>query len=371
VPNYPLLFSEGQLGKLRLRNRALVSSLTRASATEKGIVTDQMRGYYKNFAGGGWGAVLSEAIYIDEKYSQGYAFQPGLANEEQADSWSSLVEGVHSEGGLIIAQLFHGGAVNQGNAWVTGSIAPSAVRPKGEQIDRYRGSGGLFQVPREITREEIFEVIASFVEAAKRAKSAGFDGIELHGANGYLPDQFLTTYTNLRSDEFGGSLENRLRFHVLTLEALRKALPDFLIGVRVSQTKVNDLDYVWPGGEKDAADIFTAFERVGVDYIHVAAHLGVSSVFDCPHSLSGLAKKHTRLPVIANGKLHDPLVAEQVLKSQEGDFCSIGKGALADPQWPKKVKQGEAPTPFMVEMVSPYATLDNYYNWSSQNIPPR
>ena len=156
MPNYPLLFSEGQLGKLRLKNRALVSSLTRASATEKGLVTDQMRGYYKNFARGGWGAILSEAIYIDEKYSQGYAFQPGLANEEQANSWSSLVEGVHSEGGLIIAQIFHGGAVNQGNAWVTGSIAPSAVRPKGEQIDRYRGSGGLFQVPREITREEIF-----------------------------------------------------------------------------------------------------------------------------------------------------------------------------------------------------------------------
>jgi 2,4-dienoyl-CoA reductase-like NADH-dependent reductase (Old Yellow Enzyme family) len=75
--------------------------------------------------------------------------------------------------------------------------------------------------------------------------------------------------------------------------------------------------------------------------------------------------------VIANGKLHDPIVAEQVLKSQEGDFCSVGKGALADPQWPNKVIQGEAPTPFMFEMVSPYATLDNYYNWSSQHIPPR
>jgi 2,4-dienoyl-CoA reductase-like NADH-dependent reductase (Old Yellow Enzyme family) len=369
--DYPLLFSEGQLGTLRLRNRTLVSSLTRASATEKGLVTDQMQGYYRDFARGGWGAILSEAIYIDEKYSQGYAYQPGLANQEQAESWASLVAGVHSEGGLIIAQLFHGGAVNQGNAWVEGSIAPSAVRPKGEQIGRYRGSGGLFQTPREITLDEISETIHAFVEAGRRARAAGFDGIELHGANGYLPDQFLTTYTNLRTDGYGGSLHNRLQFHVKTLSALRHALPGFLVGVRMSQTKVNDLDYVWSGGEQDASAIFPALEAAGADYVHVAAHLGVTPVFGTEHSLSGLAKKYTSLPVIANGKLHEPEVAEQALRQNQGDFCSIGKGALADPAWPIKVKAGESPTPFGVDMISPYATLDNYYSWTSANLGNR
>ncbi|MFM1880221.1 MAG: hypothetical protein RLZZ344_455 [Pseudomonadota bacterium] len=363
MAQFPHLFSEGRLGRLNLSNRCLVSSLTRASATEKGLVTDQMMDYYLEYADGGWGGILTEAIYVDERYSQGYSFQPGLANAEQTAGWARIVEAVHRSGSRFLAQLFHAGAVNQGNAWVTGSVAPSAIQPKGEQIARYRGSQGPFQMPREISREEIFEVVESFVQAGRNAQAAGFDGIELHGANGYLPDQFLTSYTNHRTDEFGGSLENRLRLHVMILQALRKALPDFTIGVRISQTKVNDLEYSWPGGESDAKGIFPALELAGADYIHVAAHLGVSPVFGSNHSLSGLAKKYTRLPVIANGKLHDPALAEAALTSGEGDFCSIGKGALADPHWPKKILAGKSPVPFAMEMISPHATLDNYYGW--------
>ena len=363
MSDYPSLFSRGRLGRITLENRCLVSSLTRASATEFGLVTDQMLQYYLEFAEGGWGAVLTEAIYIDEKYSQGYSFQPGLANAAQAERWSRVVEGMHQQGAKVVAQLFHAGAVNQGNAWVQGSIAPSAVAPKGMQIARYRGSSGPFQTPREIGHDEIFEVIDSFVVAAKNAQAAGFDGIEVHGANGYLPDQFLTSYTNQRTDEFGGSLENRLRFHVLTLQALRGALPDFTIGVRISQTKVNDLEFSWPGGDTDARVIFPALEKAGADYIHVAAHLGVTPVFGTDRSLSGLAKRYTTLPIIANGKLHDPMLAETALASGEGDFCSIGKGALADPHWAKKILAGKPPVPFAMEMISPHATLDNYYGW--------
>jgi 2,4-dienoyl-CoA reductase-like NADH-dependent reductase (Old Yellow Enzyme family) len=364
---FPHLFSEGQLGRLRLPNRCLVSSLTRASATEKGLVTDQMMNYYCEFAEGGWGGLLTEAIYIDEKYSQGYRFQPGLANAAQTAGWSRVVEAVHQRGTKFLAQLFHAGAVNQGNAWITGSVAPSAIQPKGEQIARYRGSQGPFQMPREITREEIFAVVESFVRAAQNAQAAGFDGVELHGANGYLPDQFLTSYTNQRTDEFGGALESRLRFHVLVLQALRKALPEFTIGVRISQTKVNDLEYSWPGGEADARVIFPALEAAGADYIHVAAHLGVSPVFGTDRSLSGLAKRYTRLPIIANGKLHDPALAESALAQGEGDFCSIGKGALADPHWAKKILAGKPPVAFAMDMISPHATLDNYYGWRAQH----
>ena len=367
MTTFPQLFSPGRLGRIPLSSRCLVSSLTRASATESGLVTEQMKRYYLEFAAGGWGGVLSEAIYIDEKYSQGYSFQPGLANASQTEYWAELVEAMHAAGAKFVAQLFHGGAVNQGNFWVSGSIAPSAVAPKGVQISRYRGNNGPFQMPREISREEIFEVIESYVKAAQNAKAAGFDGVELHGANGYLPDQFLTSYTNQRTDEFGGSLTNRLRFHILILEALRKALPDFTIGVRISQTKVNDLEYQWPGGDEDAKVIFPALEKAGADYIHVAAHLGVTPVFGTDRSLSGLAKRYTSLPVIANGKLHDPALAEQAIASGEGDFCSIGKGALADPDWPRKVRSGQLPTPFMPDMISPYATLDNYYGWRSQH----
>lgn len=358
--NYPNLFSPRSLGSLELRNRTVVSSLTRTSATAEGLVTPAMIRYYTEFAKSGWGLIATEATYVDQQYSQGYFFQPGIANEQQAQSWVPLVKAVHEAGAPIYMQLFHGGAVNQGNNWVKGSLAPSAVQPKGTQISRYRGDGGPFQIPREITLQEIEQVIQSFAQAAQRAIEAGFDGVEIHGANGYLLDQFLTTYTNQRSDHYNGDIQARLRFHIELLTAVRKAIPGKLLGVRISQTKVNDLDYSWPGEVKDAQVIFSGLAATGIDFIHVAAHHGISPIFGGTKSLSGLAKKFSGLPVITNGKLHDPAVAESALLNNEGDFVSIGKGALADPHWPQKIINQQPPIEFNLDMISPFATLDNY-----------
>src|SRR5690606_21897810 len=119
------------------------------------------------------GLIETEAAYIDLRYSQGYLYQPGIASEAQQDSWRKVVDAVHAEGALIFMQIFHGGAINQGNNWVEGSISASPIQPRGEQIDRYRGKG-RFQTPREITRDEIVEVIAAFGAAAKRASDVGF-----------------------------------------------------------------------------------------------------------------------------------------------------------------------------------------------------
>lgn len=365
---FPTLFSSAQLGTLSLRNRVLVSSLTRTSATADGQVTPEMIRYYENFARGGWGLVATEATYIDQKFSQGYFFQPGIANDEQARSWSEVVSAVHAHGTPIVMQLFHAGAVNQGNHWVAGSIAPSAVAPKGMQISRYRGHNGPFQTPREITIAEIREITQSFALAAKRAVSVGFDGVEIHGANGYLPDQFLTVYTNRRSDDYNGKVHNRLRFHLEVLAAVRDAIPGKLLGVRVSQTKVNDLNYEWPGKVEDAKIVFSEIKKTGVDVIHVAAHHGVSPSFGTSKSLSGLAKQFSGLPVIANGKLHDPILAEAALSDSEGDFVSIGKGALADSEWPNKVMQGVKPIDFQPEMITPLATLSNYDQWRETHL---
>ena len=367
MARYPTLFSPGRLGRQALRNRAIVSPLTRASATEDGIVTDQMRDYYAEYARGGWGLVMTEAVYIDLKYSQGYKYQPGIGSDRQQESWRKVVDAIHAEGSPAFMQIFHGGAINQGNNWVEGSIAPSVYTPKGKQIDRYRGSGTVFQTPREITRDEMAEVVASYAAAARRAAELGFDGIEVHGANGYLPDQFLTVHTNLRTDEYNGPVENRIRFHCEVMRAVRAAVPDRPVGVRISQTKVNDFDYVWPGGEADAKVIFSALAKTGIDFIDISAHLGVTPVFGCADSLSGLAKKYSGLPVIANGKLQDPAVAEAALTGGQGDFCCIGKGALADPHWAAKIERGEAPIAFDPGMITPYATLDNYYGWRKAN----
>lgn len=364
---YPTLFSPAKLGTLDLANRALVAPMTRASATEDGLVTDQMRDYYADFAHGGWGLVETEATYIDLEYSQGYDYQPGIASDAQQESWRKVVDAAHAAGAPIMLQLFHCGAVNQGNHWVEGSIAPSVVTPKGAQIDRYRGGEGPFQTPREISRDEMAEVVASYAAAARRGVELGFDAIEMHGANGYLPDQFLTAYTNLRDDEYGGPVENRVRFHCDILRAMREACPDVPLGVRISQTKVNDFDYAWPGGADDARVIFPALAGTGIDFIHVSAHLGVTPVFGTTRSLSGLARDLTGLPVIANGKLQDPALAEQALCDHEGDFVSIAKGALADPAWAARVRAGDVPIPFDPGMISPLATLDNYYQFMADN----
>ncbi len=358
VEAYPTLFSPSQLRDVAMGNRAVVSPMTRTSATEDGIVTAQMAEYYARFARGGWGLVMTEGTYIDFKYSQGYLYQPGMADERQQESWRQVVDAVHAEGVPIFMQLFHCGAINQGNPWVEGSIAPSVVTPKGKQIPRYRGSGENFQTPREITRDEMAEVVESFGVAARRAIEVGFDGVEVHGANGYLPDQFLTVHTNLRDDEYGGPIENRVRFHCEVMQAVRDAVPDKPVGVRISQTKVNDFDYSWPGGEDDAKVVFSSIAKTGIDFFDCSAHLGVTPVFGTEHSLSGLARKYSGLPVMANGKLQDPALAEQALVDGEGDFVAIAKGALADQTWPQKIAAGDTPVPFNPGMIMPYATLD-------------
>jgi len=360
---YPRLFSPGRMGTVELKNRSIVAPMTRTSATVEGIVTRPMVDYFTEFARGGWGLVYTDAVYIDKAYSQGYNHQPGIADSVQRDAWKPVVDAFHHEGLPVFIQIYHAGAVNQGNHWIQGSIAPSGVQPKGQQIDRYGGQGP-FQVPREITRDEMRQVVANFAAAAKRAAEVGFDGLEVHGANGYLPDQFLTTYTNLRTDEYGGRMENRIRFHTEIMRAVREATPARVaVGVRISQTKVNDLTYVWPGGVADAEVVFPALKNAGVDFIHVSSHLGCAPVFASGLSLAGLAKKFTGLPIIANGRLHDPTSAEDVLARGEGDFCSVGKGALGDPAWPAKVLAGQDPIPFDPGMLSPLATLENMAAW--------
>jgi 2,4-dienoyl-CoA reductase-like NADH-dependent reductase (Old Yellow Enzyme family) len=367
VEKFPTLFSGGEIRGVELSNRGVVSPLTRTSATEDGIVTDQMAEYYASYARGGWGLIMTEGVYIDLKYSQGYSYQPGIATDEQRDSWRKVVDAVHAEGVPIFMQIFHCGAMNQGNRWVKGSIAPSVVTPKGKQIPRYRGSGDVFQTPHEITRQEMSEVVESYAAAARRAIEIGFDGVEMHGANGYLPDEFLTTYTNQRDDEYGGSIENRIRYHCEVMQAVRDAVPDNPVGVRISQTKVNDFEYAWLGGKDDAKVVFSSLEKTGIDFIDCSSHLGLAPVFGTKKSLSGLARKYSGLPVMANGKLDRPEDAESALTQGEGDFVSIGKSALADYNWPRKIAADEPRVPFNPSMTMPYATLDCYETFWAEN----
>jgi len=367
VDKFPALFSAGEIRGVELSNRSVVSPMTRTSATEDGVVSKQMADYYASYARGGWGLVMTEGVYIDLKYSQGYSYQPGIATDEQRDSWGKVVDAVHAEGVPIFMQIFHCGAMNQGNHWIEGSIAPSVVSPKGKQIPRYRGSGDVFQTPREITYQEISEVVDSYGAAARRAIEIGFDGVEVHGANGYLPDEFLTAYTNQRDDEYGGPIENRIRFHCEVMQAVREAVLDNPVGVRISQTKVNDFEYSWPGGTDDAKVVFSSLAKTGIDFIDCSSHLGLDPVFGTENSLSGLARKYSGLPIMANGKLDRPEDAETALLQGEGDFVAIGKSALADCNWPRKIVADKPRVPFNPGMIMPYATLDCYEDFMAKN----
>ena len=148
---YPRIFSPARIGSLTLANRSMVAPLTRTSATVDGKVLPEMVDYYAEFARGGWGVVIAEATYIDLAYSQGYNNQPGMAYGVQQQSWKPVVEAAHKAGMPIFLQIYHGGAINQGNHWKVDSISASPIQPLGEQIDRYNGSGP-FQKPREITQ---------------------------------------------------------------------------------------------------------------------------------------------------------------------------------------------------------------------------
>jgi 2,4-dienoyl-CoA reductase-like NADH-dependent reductase (Old Yellow Enzyme family) len=337
------LFSPLSISQIDTKNRVGLAPMTRTSATESGLATEQMVKYYSKFARGGFGLLITEGVYPDEMYSQGYKDQPGIANEQQVEAWRKVIEGVHNEGAKIICQIMHAGALSQGNQFKTETIGPSAVKPKGEQLSFY-GGNGEFPVPNEMTKEDIQEVIKSFVEAAKRTRQAGFDGIEIHGANGYILDQFLTDYTNQRSDEYGGSTENRVRILVELVEAVRQEVgTDYPVGIRISQGKVNDYEHKWAQGEKDAEIIFGSLSKIGVDFIHVTEHDAFNSAFEeNGPTLASLAKKFGgEVPVFANGKLHEPGKAEEIIKKGQADLVTIGTGALANPDWAKKVQNNE------------------------------
>lgn len=333
------LFSGVEVGGVGLDNRLAVAPMTRVSATHEGLATEDMRAYYESFARGGFGLVITEGTYPDEAHGQGYWNQPGLANEEQAAAWKKVTEAVHWQGARIFAQLMHAGALVQGNRFRDDTVAPSAVRPVGEKMEMYGGSGE-FAVPEALSKDGIREVVDGFASAALRAREAGFDGVELHGANGYILDQFLTDYTNRRDDEYGGPVENRVRLTVEVAEAVREAVgEDFPVGMRISQGKVNDPDHSWAGGESDAAVIFGALSEAGLDYIHVTEPEAVKPTFGEGPTLAALARGHGGLPIIANGSLEEPEAAEHLVAEEAADIVSLGKGALSNMDWPDRVRE--------------------------------
>jgi len=357
VADHPL-FSSFTLQQHQLKNRLAVAPMSRVSARPRGVPSSDMQAYYHAFAEGNFSMIITEGIYTDSAYSQAYPLQPGMVTSEQVNGWKQVVEKVKQEPVLFMAQLMHAGAISQS---LSSTLAPSAVQPLGKKMPEYGGGEGAFPLPAAMTIDDIKTATAGFVQAALHAWHAGFDGVEIHAANGYLLDQFITDYTNQRNDEYGGCTHNRFRIIREIIQGIRTQTPaSFLIGLRLSEGKVNNLKYRWPEGAAMAREVLREVTDIQPAYTHIAAESGHWQR-DCLYtdgtSFTGLARSITGLPVIANGGLSDLSMAEEVLRNGHADLLAIGKAALADPHWPLHTLNGHAVRPFHPRMIRPSATI--------------
>lgn len=353
------LFAPIVINGHKVKNRLSIAPMTRISATHDGRPSETMTRYYERFARGGFGTVITEGIYTDQAFSQGYVNQPGMTDEVQANAWKPVVNGIKAHGALAIAQIMHAGAISQGNRFRDTTVGPSPVQPKGEQMAFYHGKGA-YALPTAITEAQIAEAINGFAESAARAIAvAGFDAIEIHGANGYLLDQFLTDYANTRADSWGGATENRVRLIVETFKAVRaKVGVKVPVGVRISQGKVNDYHHKWADAERDAEIIFGSLAEAGADFIHVTEFEAWKPAFAAGGpSLMRLAKRYApNAAIFANGSLHN--VEQAVAALDDGaDIITIARGALANPDLPRRWSDRRLLNDFDPAILGPIANI--------------
>lgn len=225
------LFAPITLGTLTLANRMVMAPMTRNRADQRGVATSLMATYYAQRAEAG--LIISESVPVSAQ-GVGYPCTPGIYTEEQVQGWRRVTDAVHARKGLMFAQLQHCGRVSHPSMQAHGAVpvAPSALKPDGQAFT-YTGAQD-FVMPRALATEEMPSIVKQFQDAALRAKQAGFDGIEVHGANGYLIDQFLRDGCNRRTDDYGGTAENRLRLLLEILQAVCTVWPADRVGVRVS-----------------------------------------------------------------------------------------------------------------------------------------
>ena len=352
---YPTLFSPIKLGPLTLRNRIVMAPLTRQMAEADGTPNDEMAAYYARRARGGLGLIITEGTYEQDAFqSRAYLSQPGIANARHQAGWAKVCDAVHQHDCKIIIQLMHGGRVSDPRV-LNGQppVSASATQSGGwslytdndyeKQIRAIDGTWNkvTFGPARSLTIEEIHQVADGFAAGAKRAVDAGADGVEVHGANGYLLWQFINPKTNLRTDEFGGSPENNVRFAKLVGDKVRAAIgPDKLIVLRLSQDGVDDFVGAWPGTDYAKA-IGAALKVSAYDALHWSSFDYMENrQADDPTPMPAVLRKASGLPMITNGGIADGPQAEAALSSGAADMVAIGRPIFAQPDWPYIVRSG-------------------------------
>jgi N-ethylmaleimide reductase len=329
------LFSPLRLGAIELPNRIVMSSLTRNRAGEGNVPTDLMVEYYRQRASAG--LILTEASPVCPE-GHGYPRTPGIHSAEQIAGWKKVTDAVHAAGGRISIQLWHVGRISHPDLQPDGAapVAPSALRPAGQTIT-FTGMQD-YVTPRVLETSEIPGVVAAFVQAAKNAMAAGFDGVEVHGGNGYLIDQFLRSSTNQRSDAYGGSKENRARLLLEIIAAVTAAIGNDRVGLRLSPvTPFNDISDANP---KETFDyVVGELNRFDLAFLDILQGTGGSP------QAEWLPFDYARLRAIYKGRLilnngYDFASAQQAITAGAADAIAFGRALLANPDLVERFRRG-------------------------------
>jgi N-ethylmaleimide reductase len=340
------LFSETSLGPYTLKNRIVLPPLTRSRSTQPGnIPNDLMAKYYSQRAGAGF--MVTEGSQIEPR-GQGYAWTPGIYSEAQVEGWKKVTQAVHEKDGIIFAQLWHVGRVSHT------SLQPNQAAPVGPSdikadavkvfIETGPGEGALADpsIPRALSTEEVEELVGMYRKAAQNAKKAGFDGVELHCANGYLVNQFISEHSNNRTDKYGGSLEKRLRFLKEITEAVTEVMGHDKVGVRFAPLfESTDEVRVYLGlVESDPHETYIeaikVLNKVGIAYLSLA-EADWDNAPDLPNAFYSDVREVFDGVIMYAGK-YTPEKALKTLNDGNGDIFGFGRPFIANPDLPERIQ---------------------------------
>ena len=329
------LFNTFTLKGKTVKNRFLVPAMVTNYCTEDGEATEKFLAYHEKKAEGGWGIIITEDYAVDP-LGKGFKYVAGLWDDKQIESHKALPERVHKHGSVVLAQIYHAGRQTSEPVINAIPVAPSPIAcPFSPNI------------PKELTTEEVKVLVGKFGDTALRAKKCGFDGVEIHGGHGYLIAEFMSPYSNKRLDEYGGNLQNRVKFPTEIIKDIRaKCGDDFIICFRISG------DEFIEGGRtiEDTKAIVKMLEAAGIDMVHVSAGVYASADAVVPPSytkhgwiadMAAEVKSVCNIPVITVGRINDPFVADSILEAGKADFVGMARASLIDPELPNKAKAGK------------------------------
>lgn len=343
-----ILFESTQLGPYTLKNRIVLPPLTRSRSSQPGnIPNDLMADYYRQRAGAGF--MVTEGTQIEPR-GQGYAWTPGMHSPEQVEGWRKITAAVHAEGSIIFAQLWHVGRVSHNSLQPGGAapVAPSAIAADNVKVfvETGPGQGALTEpsVPRALTTAEVKELVQLYAQAARNALDAGFDGVELHCANGYLVNQFISSHTNRRTDEYGGPLQNRLRFLREVVQAVADVVGKERLGVRFAPLFAStEEDRVYLGlVEEDPHETYIeaikVLEQVGIAYVSLA-EADWDNAPELPETFRNDVRSNFSGKILYAGK-YNVERGVRVVKAGWGDLIAFGRPFIANPDLPERIAQG-------------------------------